>query len=219
MKRGIFLRLRWRGCDFVKLFLFIGVCWLLLIYGFLKNSPEKSEQVADQYKIEKNLERLEEVKEQNLIENSENFIEEPEVLIKPESLVQKHETKHKVEVIEADFDDIKQNLIRRFENASNFKNTENVVEENLWTFQQPPNIFNNNSVGEYSIPWKLPISLPENIKKIVDEGWKTHQFNQYMSDLISVRRNLNDYRGDECRIMEKKYTKNLPATSVIMYIC
>jgi hypothetical protein len=87
---------------------------------------------------------------------------------------------------------------------------------NLWTFQVPPNVFNNNSVGEMGIGWKLPDNLPPEIQKLHDEGWEAHQFNQYLSDLISVRRKLPDYRGEYCRQVARSYRRNLPATSVIM---
>lgn len=80
----------------------------------------------------------------------------------------------------------------------------------------PPNIFNNDSVGEYGYAWKMPEVLPDNIKKLFDEGWKNHQFNQYLSDLISVRRKLLDKRTDHCLAAVPKYSKKLPKTSVIM---
>jgi hypothetical protein len=80
----------------------------------------------------------------------------------------------------------------------------------------PPNIFHNNSVGEYGIGWTLPQNLPEKIKKLFDDGWKNHQFNQYLSDIISVRRKLKDFRNAHCMAAASNYSETLPKTSVII---
>lgn len=43
-----------------------------------------------------------------------------------------------------------------------------------------------------------PVILPEDIKKTrkkqIDKGWLDNAFNQYISDLISVKRTLPDVR-------------------------
>lgn len=43
-----------------------------------------------------------------------------------------------------------------------------------------------------------PVVLPENVKKdkkkLIDKGWLDNAFNQYISDLISVKRTLPDVR-------------------------
>jgi hypothetical protein len=215
MRRGIFSLFRRRGFEVVKLFAFIGCCWLLILWGFSQKSSSKFGDALDQNQIEENFLRLEEVEEKNLEIDRLSF----EAKISEED-----KSQHKVEVIEADFDDFKDELVKKFEEASNVgkKSFENEIgndiedNENLWTFQEPPNVFKNNSVGELGIGWKLPEVLPPDIQKLHDEGWETHQFNQYLSDLISVRRKLPDYRGEYCRQIEGSYWRNLPATSVIM---
>jgi Glycosyl transferase family 2 len=83
-------------------------------------------------------------------------------------------------------------------------------------FKSPPNIFNRTDLGEMGVGVKMPEVIPSNIRKVYDEGWKKNQFNQYLSDLISLHRKLPDYRTDWCKKAEKGYSKKLPATSVII---
>lgn len=53
-----------------------------------------------------------------------------------------------------------------------------------------------SSYGENGKPVVLPTNLSSDIKKLVDEGWLKNAFNQYASDLISVRRSLPDPRDE-----------------------
>lgn len=46
------------------------------------------------------------------------------------------------------------------------------------------------------------------------EGYDQHSFNRYVSDKISLERNLQDYRNTKCRW--KKYPLHLPKTTVII---
>ncbi|GFG36793.1 hypothetical protein Cfor_08634 [Coptotermes formosanus] len=48
--------------------------------------------------------------------------------------------------------------------------------------------------GEMGKPVVLPANMTAEVKKLVDEGWQKNAFNQYVSDLISVRRKLPDPR-------------------------
>lgn len=50
--------------------------------------------------------------------------------------------------------------------------------------------------GEMGRPVILPSNISENLKKGIDEGWKKNAFNQYISDLISLRRSLPDPRDE-----------------------
>ncbi|CAF3009602.1 unnamed protein product [Rotaria socialis] len=51
-------------------------------------------------------------------------------------------------------------------------------------------------------------------RKLYDQGWQNNAFNQYVSDMISVRRTLPDARDPECKKVE--FLPNLPVTSVII---
>jgi polypeptide N-acetylgalactosaminyltransferase len=56
---------------------------------------------------------------------------------------------------------------------------------------------------------------PPHIKKKIDEGWSKHEFNEFVSDLISVNRTLMDIRSHYCKT-QTNYSTNLPKTSVII---
>lgn len=88
------------------------------------------------------------------------------------------------------------------------------TEEPIIEFWRPANIFGYDNIGEQGIAVTMPPNLPPDIQQLYDEGWKNNEFNQYLSDLISVRRRLPDFRSDYCR--ETFYTRKLPKTSIII---
>ena len=53
------------------------------------------------------------------------------------------------------------------------------------------------------------------VQKKIDEGWKKNEFNQYVSDILSIHRTLQDIRDDWCRA-PGRFLKDLPHTSVII---
>lgn len=73
-----------------------------------------------------------------------------------------------------------------------------------------------NLPGEMGKAVTVPANLSYADKKLIDEGWKNNNFNEYISDLISVQRSLPDHRSQYCRDVEKDYMQRLPQTSVIM---
>ena len=117
-----------------------------------------------------------------------------------------------------DVNDSTKNILKHDE-TSNSNVTVNSLEENLknestWKFSPPPNIFGVDDLGELGKAVKMPEKLSPDVQKIHDDGWKAQEFNQYLSDLISVNRSLPDYRSDYCK--KSNYSQNLPATSVII---
>ncbi|XP_049777503.1 putative polypeptide N-acetylgalactosaminyltransferase 9 isoform X1 [Schistocerca cancellata] len=70
--------------------------------------------------------------------------------------------------------------------------------------------------GHMGKPYVLPSNLSAEVKKRVDEGWQNNAFNQYVSDLISVRRKLPDPRDSWCKEPNKYDVANLPPTAVII---
>ena len=100
------------------------------------------------------------------------------------------------------------------EDPANFVNIEKSIPQ--WKFSLPPNIFGIDNLGEMGKAVTMPERMPLDIQKIHDEGWSIHQFNQYLSDLISFNRSLPDQRSDYCKKAETSYNKDLPATSVII---
>uniref|UniRef100_U5EVC4 Polypeptide N-acetylgalactosaminyltransferase n=1 Tax=Corethrella appendiculata TaxID=1370023 RepID=U5EVC4_9DIPT len=79
----------------------------------------------------------------------------------------------------------------------------------------PPNDNTGDAPGEMGRPVILPKNMTAEVKKAVDEGWVKNAFNQYASDLISVKRNLPDPRDAWCK-EPGRYLKDLPPTSVII---
>ncbi|XP_041367706.1 inactive polypeptide N-acetylgalactosaminyltransferase-like protein 5 [Gigantopelta aegis] len=67
--------------------------------------------------------------------------------------------------------------------------------------------------------WGMPVKVDE--KKLTAEqqqrlqqGWSSHNFNQYVSDMISLHRTVPDFRSSACRA--RVYPSDLPAASVII---
>lgn len=64
-------------------------------------------------------------------------------------------------------------------------------------------------------PVILPNNLTPEMAALVDQGWKDHAFNEYVSDLISVHRSLPDNRDPWCR-EPNRYSEHIPSTDVII---
>ena len=60
---------------------------------------------------------------------------------------------------------------------------------------QPPRDL--DGPGEMGKAVNLPKDLTPDVKKLVDDGWQKNAFNQYVSDMISVHRSLEDPRDDK----------------------
>lgn len=67
--------------------------------------------------------------------------------------------------------------------------------------------------GNFGAAVVLPENISEEIKKKVEEGYNQHGFNAFVSNLISVNRDLPDTRAEECK--NKSY-ENLPKCTVIV---
>ena len=61
------------------------------------------------------------------------------------------------------------------------------------------------------------MSLPkEQTEEDIKENMKLHSFNKYVSDVISLKRELPDTRHHTCRQINYDNPKSLPTTSVIL---
>ncbi|XP_033762836.1 polypeptide N-acetylgalactosaminyltransferase 5-like [Pecten maximus] len=68
--------------------------------------------------------------------------------------------------------------------------------------------------GELGVAVAIDVkSLTPEEKKKYDRGWKNNAFNEYVSDMISLDRSLDDTRDPECKTM---VYSNLPDASVII---
>ena len=70
------------------------------------------------------------------------------------------------------------------------------------------------SYGELGEPVLLPANISQDVRNKISDGWARMAFNEYVSDLISIKRTLPDVRFDLCK--DRNYSDNLPATSVIL---
>lgn len=86
---------------------------------------------------------------------------------------------------------------------SNSSTTTPTANPNRWT---PP--------GELGYAVSLG-STEESVRLMVKLGYESQGLNQYISDLISVRRKLPDVRAKWCR-EPGRYLPNLPPTSIVI---
>jgi polypeptide N-acetylgalactosaminyltransferase len=68
--------------------------------------------------------------------------------------------------------------------------------------------------GEMGKGYK-PTNLTAEEKKLVSDGWKNNAFNQFVSDMISVKRSLPDPRDEWCK-QSDRYLPHLSPTSVVI---
>lgn len=73
----------------------------------------------------------------------------------------------------------------------------------------------DDAPGELGKPVVLPKNISEETKQAVQEGWKKNAFNQYVSDLISIKRKLPDPRDEWCK-QPGLYLEDLPQTAVVI---
>lgn len=68
--------------------------------------------------------------------------------------------------------------------------------------------------GHMGQPVVLPENLPDDIQSEVDASLENFKFNEFVSRLIPLDRELPDFRQDSCKT--KKYSSNLPKVSVVL---
>ncbi|XP_033105361.1 N-acetylgalactosaminyltransferase 7-like [Anneissia japonica] len=90
-----------------------------------------------------------------------------------------------------------------------FKETGAVLKDTIGNYEPPPQP-PREGPGENGVPVK---TRPEE-KPMVEQKIKEYGFNQYVSDLISLDRNIPDLRNEQCKYWH--YPEKLPTTSVIL---
>lgn len=73
---------------------------------------------------------------------------------------------------------------------------------------------NLTNPGHMGKPVILPSNLPFDVQEKINKSFKIYRFNEFVSSLIPLYRELPDGRSDHCKNMI--YSDNLPVTSVIM---
>jgi polypeptide N-acetylgalactosaminyltransferase len=72
-----------------------------------------------------------------------------------------------------------------------------------------------HSKGELGVPVIIDESQLDPAERIkFDKGWKDNSFNNYVSDMISVRRSLPNIQDPACKVIQ--WYHPLPSTSVII---
>lgn len=82
--------------------------------------------------------------------------------------------------LEQDYKNVEENDFKQMHNKKS-----EIIKVDVTSHKQP---------GDMGHPVILPTNLSAEIKKIVDEGWTKNAFNEYVSNMISVRRELPDPR-------------------------
>lgn len=82
--------------------------------------------------------------------------------------------------LEQDYKNVEENDFKQIHNKKS-----EIIKVDVTSHKQP---------GDMGHPVILPTNLSAEIKKIVDEGWTKNAFNEYVSNMISVRRELPDPR-------------------------
>lgn len=123
-----------------------------------------------------------------------------------------------IDEFEDELEDSKVKIEVEIDNLDNLDNqttprpnkTTNVTMDNV--FLAPMDVM--ISYGELGEPVLLPANISQDVRNKISDGWARMAFNEYVSDLISIKRTLPDVRFDLCK--NKVYLDNLPATSVIL---
>ncbi|RWS20664.1 putative polypeptide N-acetylgalactosaminyltransferase 9-like protein, partial [Leptotrombidium deliense] len=63
-------------------------------------------------------------------------------------------------------------------------------------------------------PTIIPLILSQFIHKQIKDGYREHNFNRFVSDLLPLNRRIADVRDPRCK--DEKYPEALPSTSVII---
>ncbi|XP_028408753.1 polypeptide N-acetylgalactosaminyltransferase 13-like isoform X2 [Dendronephthya gigantea] len=92
------------------------------------------------------------------------------------------------------------------------ENHVNDLRRRTWSanYEDLPKSHNRNGLGEYGVPVNLNSTFSEAIRA----GYKKHEINIVVSDMISLHRKIPELRSKACRW--KKYPLHLPKTSVII---
>ncbi|KAI5635030.1 glycosyl transferase family 2 domain-containing protein [Phthorimaea operculella] len=68
--------------------------------------------------------------------------------------------------------------------------------------------------GKNGEPVFLHFDVKNPLRAMIQQGWRDHAFNEFVSDIIPINRSLPDYRDEWCK--SQNYSKSLPKASVII---
>ena len=88
-----------------------------------------------------------------------------------------------------------------------------VSPDNILELHTRLNLSNPGYMGEAVV---LPPVLDLDIQKMLNQSWETYKFNEFVSSLVPLDRELPDIRTDYCK--QLNYSTNLPMASVILVL-
>lgn len=171
--------------------LFFGFLWFLILTFFLTWNNNQS-TIYD-VKKEKFMEKRLKLEDQPVFDDFEDdFAEMPKKI------------KQKI---------IRKNLVKKVEtNPRVMSNLDPPsLSQEILDLHRLLNLTNPGHLGQ---PVILPSNLPQNIAEKIKISWEIYSFNEFVSNLIPLYRELPDIRPEYCRTVQ--YSDNLPVTSVIM---
>lgn len=183
-----------RPISFRNFIILIGFTWfLLLVFMFQWNDDKSKRGRGDVIKIVK--EKLQPGEIEPVFDDFEdNFVEYPDKRV--EKNKKADHTTTKIESVT--------------ENENPDLNPPPLSQEILDLHKQ----LNLTNPGHMGKPVVLPSNLSWEIQEKINKSWEIYSFNEFVSNLVPLYRELPDIRPDHCR--QLKYSDNLPVSSVIM---
>lgn len=87
------------------------------------------------------------------------------------------------------------------------------LSDEILELQQRLNLTNPGHLGAAVV---LPDNLPDDIQLKVNESYDNFKFNEFVSQLIPLDRELPDYRQDACKAAANTYSADLPKVSIVL---
>lgn len=187
-----------RRNSFVSMAIFVGFIWFVILIVFYSNkAPEHKSIEVKLDKIEKN-KLIAKNSDESIPEfddfeddfadfpNTTKFVKRKRVMVKRPSLKLKPHSR-----------------------SGNLDPPP--VQQEILNLHERLNLSNPGHMGK---PVILPSNLPYEIQEKVNKSWEIYSINEFVSNLISLYRELPDIRPDYCRTV--KYSDNLPVASVIL---
>ncbi|CRK86278.1 CLUMA_CG000134, isoform A [Clunio marinus] len=110
------------------------------------------------------------------------------------------------------------NVSIKYENLKNELHQENVslelddgITDEARKYIEELGLINPGENGEAVI---IPETASDEIKKLVNESFEANGFTAFISNMVSLNRNIPDFRSDICK--NKVYHKNLPKCSIMI---
>lgn len=177
-----------RRFSFLTFAIFIGFLWFLVLL-FMSDINRRSSDDASKVSLEK---LAFDIKTPKFYDFEDVFREE----------TTKRKSKLKAQVVEK--------VEQSYEGDQQNLDPPPLSEEILMLHRQ----LNLSNPGHMGKPVILPSNLPLDFQEKINKSWEIYSFNEFVSSLMPLYRELPDIRPEHCH--QQQYSKELPVTSVIM---